>query len=353
MRRIRIILSIIALCLVQGVSAQFAIEDIFDTDKMFNHLDVGVTVSSTGLGAEVATPVGEYLRLRTGFTVMPRFKMTSNFPVEVNSGAISEDKRRRMQDVMKNFTGYEMQDNVDMNMHPTWSNFKFLVDIMPIPENNHWSLTVGFYAGGSRIGKAINDEDGTPTLAAVNAYNTFYLKACQGESMFKYEDSWGNIHTVDFPPNFSEKLIESRMMGMPLGYFSDGDRAMMVPEWNFTAKAEMKVRKVRPYVGLGYNTAISRDGMWKLSADAGVLFWGGHPHVYVNNVYKLNADSYFDMGEWKANAETWEWEDDTPQRIDITRDVSDVQGKVGDMVDIVKKFKVYPSFGITISRTIF
>ena len=203
----------------------------------------------------------------------------------------------------------------------------------------------------------MNTEDATPTLASVNMYNSLYMKACKGESMLEYEDSRGTMHEASFPPGFDERLITAGMMGMPLGHFADGDKAMMVPNRNSAAKATMEVSKFRPYLGLGYNTALSPDGKWKLSVDAGVMFWGGKPKVYVDNVYRLNSieedDDYFYYDMTWQRKDDYTFEDVQPQRIDLTRDVSDIRGKVGDMVKTVKKFKCLPMVGITISHTLF
>ena len=339
---------------------------------VLNHMDLGVTLSVAGIGADIAMPVGDYVRLRTGFTYMPHFTLTSNFGVEMNGASLNDSQRRRMKDMMRHFTGTEMQDNVDMDMQPTWNNFKFLVDFMPIPGNRHWSVTAGFYAGPSRIGRAVNAEDATPTLAAVNMYNSMYMKACKGLPMLQYEDSRGNMHDADLPQDMIDRLLSAGMMGMPLGHFADGDKAMMVPNENSVAKATMEVSKFRPYIGLGYNTALSPDGKWKLSVDAGVMFWGGKPKVYVDNVYKLKS-IVCDADYWYYDT-TWmqiEWvdentffpvfdengeviyEDVQPQRIDLTRDVSDIRGKVGDMVKTVKKFTCLPMVGITVSHSLF
>ena len=324
---------------------------------ILNHMDLGVTLSCAGIGADVAMPAGDYLRLRAGFTYMPHFTLTSNFGVEMNGTSFNDSQQRRMQDMIRNFTGSEMQDNVDMDMQPTWSNFKLLVDVMPLPDNKHWNVTLGFYAGPSRIGKAMNTEDATPTLAAVNMYNNMYQKACKGLPMLQYEDSRGNMHDADLPADITDRLLEAGMMGMPLGHFSDGEKAMMVPNENSVAKATMEVSKFRPYVGLGYNTTLSADGKWKLKVDAGVMFWGGKPHVYVDNVYKLKSVEYdatyyyYDM-TWQR-MDDYSFEDVEPQRIDLTRDVSDIRGKVGDMVKTVKKFSCLPMVGITISHSLF
>ncbi len=189
-----------ALMLIQMAVAQ-------QKQDFFNHLDLGVSVSATGLGADIAMPVVEYVRLRTGFTYMPRFQMKSNFSVELNGKTVDKDKLRRMKDMMTSFTGVEMQDNVDIIMKPTWGNFKFLVDVMPFKNNKHWNLTLGFYAGPSRIGKAVNTEDSFPTLVAVNTYNSIYSRVCKGEDLFTYEKSNGKIASASLPQELLDKVV--------------------------------------------------------------------------------------------------------------------------------------------------
>jgi len=335
---------------------------VAQTKNVLNHMDIGVHASTMGIGADIAMPVGNFVRVRTGFTYMPQFEMKSNFRVEMNN-SVGADRERRMKDLMRNFTGQSMQDNVDMLMTPTWTNFKFLVDVRPFRQNKHWSVTAGFYAGPSRIGKAVNDESAIPTLLSVNAYNTMYLKTYKGEPLFVIETSGGTVHEID-DISFSGTSVKTQigntgMVGMPLGHFADGDKAMMVPNTNCIAKAVMEVSKFRPYVGIGYNTAISRDGKWNFQLDAGVLFWGGKPHVYVDNVYKANSDpTDCPMVAW--NQETFDatgdlslsW-DDRAMRIDLTRDVSNIRGKVGDMVKTVRRFTCYPVLSLTVSHTIF
>lgn len=352
---IKRLLTIFGLFVSLGIPAQ----------DYFNHMDLGVNVSSVGIGADIAMPVGNYVRLRTGFTYIPKFTFKSNFSVDF-MGDISSDKLRRMKDVMQGFSGQTMLDNVDLLMKPTCSNFKFLVDVFPIPGNKHWCITAGFYAGPSRIGEAINEDAAISTLSAVNMYNSMYVKACKGEPMFEVEFEDGSVHTGDIP--FGEEFVKIGMMGMPLGKFPDGDRAVMVPNENCLAKAEMEISKIRPYIGLGYSTSLSKNGKWKLAADAGVMFLGGRPHVYVDNVYKVKNieedDNYYYYNTiWMQKDEEGFPRVDkngdviydyvTPQRIDLIRDVTDIPGKVGDMVSTVKKFKCWPVLSITISRRLF
>ena len=361
-KRIQVLAILFTCTLNFNAQVKENISELLSENLELKDLEAGVSIGTTGIGADVTATLGEYARIRTGFTYMPRFRMTSNFSVDMNGRKIDEDKLRRMKDMMSGFTGMEMQDNIDIIMKPTWSNFKFLIDFMPL-RDKRWNVTVGFYAGPSQIANAINSADGTATLVAVNTYNTLYNRACMGESMFSYEDNQHIIHNADFPSSFAEKIVEMRMMGMPLGHFYDGDRAMMVPDANYQARATMHVNKFRPYLGAGFKTNLSKDGAFRMTVDAGVMFWGGHPSIYVNNVYKT-ADVYdpdsgvYDMVTWdekkfQEQLETGDinidecWIKEQPQRIDLTRDVYNIKGKVGDMVKTAKVFRCYPMLSVT------
>ena len=83
--KIKRLLVLLGLSMSLGISAQ----------DYFNHMDLGINVSSTGIGADIAMPVGDYVRVRTGFTYMPKFHFNSNFNVDF-MGSISGDKLRRM-----------------------------------------------------------------------------------------------------------------------------------------------------------------------------------------------------------------------------------------------------------------
>ncbi len=160
MMKVKRLLVLFGLSITLGASAQ----------DYFNHMNLGVNVSSTGIGADIAMPVGDFVRVRAGFTYMPKFNINSNFKVDF-TGNVSEDKFRRMKDMMSYVTGEPMKDNIDMKLTPTWTQFKFLIDVMPFKNNKHWSLTVGFYAGPSTIGEAINDPTDCATLVGINMYN--------------------------------------------------------------------------------------------------------------------------------------------------------------------------------------
>ena len=78
---------------------------------------------------------------------------------------------------------------------------------------------------------------------------------------------------------------------------------------------------------------------------------GGSPSVYVDNVYRVDSSEPYDMIYWDNN--NFSWAEQTPMRIDLTRDVTNIPGKVGDMVSTIKKFKCWPVVSITFSHRLF
>ena len=48
----------------------------------FKHMDLGVTVGSTGLGIDIASPLGNSVQVRTGFEIMPRFEQSLHFDIQ-------------------------------------------------------------------------------------------------------------------------------------------------------------------------------------------------------------------------------------------------------------------------------
>ena len=47
---------------------------------LFNKMDVALTLGSTGVGIDVASPVTDFMQVRAGFSFMPKFEYKMNFP---------------------------------------------------------------------------------------------------------------------------------------------------------------------------------------------------------------------------------------------------------------------------------
>ena len=309
--------------------------------NMFNHLDLGVTLGTTGIGLDAAMPVGDYVKLRTGFEVMPRFNYDMNFGVESFDGtgtSIDQSTFNRMADVLYGLTGFKVDQNVTMKGKPTMWNFKFLVDVYPFKNNKHWHFTAGFHWGPSKIAEAVNAQEDSPSLFAVGMYNHIYDVA--------YADWVLDIPTpiietettgaMYMDPNTEKAILSMGRMGIPIGKYShdmtdaqgnvhkQGETYYMLPNENSMVTVEARTNSFKPYLGVGYEgRLIKGNDNYKIGFDAGLMFWGGTPSII------------------------------THDGMDLANDVEDINGKVGDYVKLIKGVKAFPVLNLRITRRIF
>lgn len=309
--------------------------------NMFNHLDLGVTLGTTGIGLDAAMPVGDYVKLRTGFEVMPRFNYDMNFGVESFDGtgtSIDQSTFNRMADVLYGLTGFKVDQNVTMKGKPTMWNFKFMVDVYPFKNNKHWHFTAGFHWGPSKIAEAVNAQEDSPSLFAVGMYNHIYDVA--------YADWVLDIPTplietettgaVYMDPSMEKTILSMGRMGIPIGKYSHemtdaqgnihkkGETYYMQPNENSMVSVDARTNSFKPYLGVGYEgRLIKGNDNYKIGFDAGLMFWGGTPSII------------------------------THDGTDLVHDVEDINGKVGDYVKLIKGVKVFPVLNLRITRRIF
>lgn len=360
--------SLFALCSILFVNAQAqdskSLSDLCETlGGQFKHFDVGVNAGTSGIGLDVSTNIGDYVRLRTGFTYMPRIELTSTFGVQVGEESPKAeydpetgkrtDRLGRMIEYMHDLTGMDIDENVDMLYKPTFYNTKFLVDVYPFT-NKKWHLTAGFYWGTKEIGRAINSIADARTLAGVSMYNYIYDKVIEGNP-----NIFGDLVSItpDVLDKISPKFKNAGRMGVNVGTYTHDiyGQVPVLDEWGYpmyddddnpmyengiihakgsyylltpdptdgAVKCYAYTNRFKPYVGFGYSGAISKDGLWNLDLDGGILFWGGSPNIY------------------------------THDGTNLTKDIENIGGKVGRYVDGVAAFKVFPVLEVRISRRIF
>ena len=347
---------------------------------ILNHLDVGVSVGTLGIGLDVALPVGDYVRVRAGYNYMPRISIHSDFAIETSRGNISDmsSKVGKINDklaeynidldapgfeeykaLFEKFQGIEFRDHVTMGLRPNIHQFRFMVDVLPFRSNKHWSFTAGFFAGPSGVGDACNLEKETLILESINAYNAIYRSYLENNGITA-GDYTVSLHTPGH--EMDDPFYRYGLAGFNLGTFDDGTKAMMVPGDDATVRAEMRTSKFRPYLGFGYTTHLSKDRKWNMNVDAGLLFLCGAPSVYVDNVYKIDmdgigvdADGMYNADIMRYNPQTYEYEPcaELRQHVDMVRELHDIPGKVGSMVHTISRFKVYPNASVTFSYRLF
>ena len=90
---------------------------------ILQHLDISLTAGTTGIGIDVASPIGEYVQVRAGYEIMPRFNKSMNFDLTIGgkparmydpNGNRIETTFDRLKDMLYDFTGYDIDDHIEM-----------------------------------------------------------------------------------------------------------------------------------------------------------------------------------------------------------------------------------------------
>lgn len=295
--------------------------------NILQHLDVSITLGTTGVGFDLASPIGDYLQVRAGYAFMPRFHHNMSFGVQVGE-TYDDAVFNRLAFMMESFTGYRVDNKIEMIGEPTFNNAKLLVDVFPFKNNKHWHFTAGVYWGPSKIAEAYNRTEDMPSLLGVGIYNHMYEKAIVREPLVSF-DLNGNIFSFPDDPEIKDEikdiLLSYGRMGVRVGsHVADGSPYLVEPDENSMVKAKVKTNALKPYLGFGYGgRLIKNNDDYKISFDCGAMFWGGTPSIL------------------------------THDGIDLAKDVRDIGGKVGTYVDLIKGVKVFPILNVRLTKTIF
>lgn len=300
-----------------------------DKHGVFNTIEIAANIGTTGLGLEIASPMTEWTKLRVGFDCMPQFTVPMYFGLESYVDGKITNKFDMISDIMNKLSGMNIDKEVKMESKPTMKTFRLLLDVYPFKNNRHWHFTAGFFLGGNSVGKSINAMTEMPSLLALNMYNRLYDGFTKIDDFTEYfieNPIFGDIYldpefAMSLGPDLKtlqEKLMRVGELGVHVGDYKDGTPYMMKPDKDGTVSAQAKVNRFRPYLGFGYGGAVSADGKWQVSFDAGVQFWGGAPKVTTHDGTVLN-------------------------------DLINLRGKVGTYMDMMKLAVVYPTIDFRIS----
>ena len=220
-----LVLPLAILCGVLTAGAQ-------EKDKnMFNHLSVGVTAGTPGIGFDVAAPIGNYVQVRAGVAFMPSIKFGTD--LDVSDGS--------------EIAGYKIPETVEVEAKVGFTNGKLLFDVFPFKRSS-FHITAGAYFGSSAIIKAYNKKDGL--LADLAEYN---------------------------------RKNPGNEIGYELGDY------LLTPDDKGNISAEIKTASFKPYIGLGIGRAVPKKRIGFMF-EAGVQFWGS-PKLYCNGD-RLTEDDF-------------------------------------------------------------
>lgn len=193
-----------------------------ENNNLFNHLSVGITAGTTGVGVDLGMPVGNYVQVRGGVSFMPKITLTTDLDIDAPQA-----------------TGFNIPSSIEVEGETNMVNGKLLFDLFPSKKSS-FHFTAGAYFGTSDVVKAYNTEDG------------------------KLKDlyDWNKAN----PDN---------QYGAELGDY------LLTPNSAGNFEAEIKTASFKPYLGLGFGRAVPKTKRVGFMFELGCQFWGS-PKVYCN-----------------------------------------------------------------------
>lgn len=318
----KFIFACLALCLAVTAEAQYipAFQKDVVTKKdpgtkywsrgnTLRHLEISLTAGTSGVGLDLALPLSRYMQVRLGYDYMPPFQKSFSMNLAGGGTAARQYNAQgnrvrtsfdRIQQYILEHTGMEIDDHIMMTGKMKMHNAKLLMDIYPFKYDKNWHITAGVYWGPEEFAQTVSDIEAEKTIALMEYYNKEYATADAGNAIKDY----GRLTL--YPGD------------------SDGKPRLAEPAVDGTVKISVKSSAVKPYLGFGYTGRLVgyRDD-WKISAELGVMIWGGTPSQRLHD------------------------------GTDLSKDVKDIPGTFGDYVSIVKALKVYPVLSVRFAKTIF
>lgn len=299
--------------------------------------DAALTAGTTGVGFEFGVRPISLLKIRAGFSYMPKIAYNSSYSMSsVSDQPQTEEQEKRINKLCNLLGNFINSDNIDpfisMNHRLNFWNAKVLIDFYPFQKKN-WHFTVGAYVGPKKLGRAINLSSEAATMTAIKIYNIQYDKIAADPYYFPTFSLTDDI-SFEMDPIAGiaarESFLRYGRVVVPMGVFNDdysdpalaGKPHYLEPDEDGVMHATITSHIVKPYVGVGYDFNFGEQNRWNFAVDAGALILGKAPHVRDN------------MG------------------VCLTHDVHGIGGDVGDLVRLVKKFPVYPNLELRLSYTI-
>ena len=200
---------------------------------VFNRIGVDINVGTQGVGVDMAFPVTKYLELSVGVNSMPAFKYSDDIKVGHITGSTTYAGVTYPYDIDAKSV------DVKANLERTTGEVK--LSFYPFGERNSLFVTGGFSFGGNRI-------------ARLSGYST------------AIEDYYNNPNFTDVNGNVIPEAAKDEIQ-------AEIDKYEFKFDKTGHAVGDIKVRKFRPYVGLGYGRLIPKKAVG-FRVEAGVQFMG-------------------------------------------------------------------------------
>ncbi|MCI7556045.1 MAG: hypothetical protein MST03_04535 [Bacteroidales bacterium] len=291
---------------------------------LFNHLAIGIGIGTEGASLDLALPIGHYVQLRAGMSYLPSIKLTKHFDAS-QTGSAGVSNFDSITSILHDITGLQFDEQIDMKATTQLWNGKILVDVFPFKKKN-WFFSAGLYFGPKQVLHIENAAEDMGTLIALSTFNNIYNKV---EDAIANDNPAQIFGDISLTPQMMDQIMSIGRLGIAVGTYKQtteshqaGDIYNMVPDENGMIKLDIRSNVVRPYVGFGYRTAISRDKRSFFSVDAGILCWGTLKMI-------------------------------THDGTNLIKEVDVTNPMLKQYTDVVNHMKVYPAINIRFTRQIF
>lgn len=237
----KIIIAILALTCSLGASAQK--KDVF-------HFGVGANLGTNGVGLDASIGLTRFVQIRGGISYVPQMDFNTNVKLHNEGEPVLQG-------------AFNIPEKINVKVQPNMTTYHALLDLYPA---RRFHFTVGAYFGKHTPLKVFTD-DGS-LMEVTKANQTLAL------------------HNAAFPNDQVDPI------GLQLG-----DR-IFTPDSNGNVEAELRVKKMRPYFGIGFGRAVPRKSRVGASFDLGVQYWG-KPAYYCNGE-EINPSSIDEINSNKV-----------------------------------------------------
>lgn len=294
------LISLIAISLI-ATSSVFA-------QKAFKQLGVSLEAGTTGLGINVSLPlVTDHLILSAGYN-FPTFTYSEKINVGneyVNkyigpvSEAVSTYKKIASDFGLKDPFTYDVEKIQDLNANVDakvdFGNFKLMLQYYPSTVSNFY-LTAGVFIGSGTFGTLSGDIDPRAWELyknAITANNEI------GKLPAFILTDLSELLGTDLPVKNIEDAIT----------FNVGDQSFRIrPEDNGHIKADLKVNKVKPYVGFGFGNAVPQNHRCGFQMEVGAYYQSKPMLVSSQEIpYDIEAIWQKDLADTKDIIQKFSW----------------------------------------------
>lgn len=221
-----------------------------DSDtKFLEHISVGGSIGTTGIGVEAATAINKHFAVRAGLSFMSLG--TFNIKLANSMGELYTNMDYADEDLEESAKAKKVKVGINVTMFTGHA----LVDYFPW-KTSAFHITAGVYLGNKEVLHLFNTEKGS--MKFLNKAN---------ENVHIYNELFGT-HYHDVGLKFGDYIFTA--------------------DENGNIDTRMKVNVVRPYIGIGWGHSVRAYNNRKVHAnfDLGSQFWGA-PKFHLNNGEKI------------------------------------------------------------------